>query len=123
MKASITQQDTATEFWTDERCHIIEVSNSENDPDVSIARARVEPGVTTAWHSLKGITERYYILEGEGLVEVGDLAPQTVTQGASVLIPPDVRQRISNSGTTDLVFLAICSPRFVVDAYVDLESV
>jgi mannose-6-phosphate isomerase-like protein (cupin superfamily) len=123
MKASITQQDTATEFWTDERCHIIEVSNSENDPDVSIARARVEPGVTTAWHSLKEITERYYILEGEGLVEVGDLAPQTVTQGASVLIPPDVRQRISNSGTTDLVFLAICSPRFVVDAYVDLESV
>jgi mannose-6-phosphate isomerase-like protein (cupin superfamily) len=122
MKASISQQDTATEFWTDERCHIIEVSNSENDPDVSIARARVEPGVTTAWHSLKEITERYYILEGEGLVEVGDLAPQKVTQGTSVLIPPDVRQRITNTGTTDLIFLAICSPRFVVDAYVDLES-
>jgi len=117
----ITHTDLSAEFWTDERCHIIEVSNSDNDPEVSIARARVESGVTTAWHRLKDITERYYILEGEGVVDIGDLTPETVTVGSTVIIPANVRQRIRNTGDNDLVFLAICSPRFVVEAYEDLE--
>lgn len=119
-KATISHTELDQEFWTDERCHIIEITNSDNDPDVSIARARVEPGVTTAWHLLHGITERYYILEGEGVVEVGELDPEPVSVGSTVIIPPDVRQRITNSGTADLIFLAICSPRFVVDAYQEL---
>ena len=117
----ITHTDITAEFWTDERCHIIEVSNSDDDPEVSIARARVESGVTTAWHRLKDITERYYILEGEGVVDIGDLTPETVTVGSTVIIPANVRQRIRNTGDNDLVFLAICSPRFVVEAYEDLE--
>ena len=117
----ITHTDLSAEFWTDERCHIIEVSNSDNDSEVSKARARVESGVTTAWHRLKDITERYYILEGEGVVEIGDLTPETVTVGSTVIIPANVRQRISNTGDNDLVFLAICSPRFVIEAYEDLE--
>ena len=121
-KATISHTELDQEFWTDERCHIIEIANSDNDPDVSIARARVEPGVTTAWHLLHGITERYYILEGEGVVEVGELDPEPVSAGSIVTIPPHVRQRITNSGTTDLIFLAICSPRFVVDAYQELTE-
>jgi hypothetical protein len=52
----------AVEFETDERCHIQEISNDADDELVSIARARVEPGVTTAWHSLDGISERYIIV-------------------------------------------------------------
>ena len=121
-KATISHTELDQEFWTDERCHIIEIANSDNDPDVSIARARVEPGVTTAWHLLHGITERYYILEGEGVVEVGELDPEPVSAGSTVIIPSHVRQRITNSGTADLIFLAICSPRFVVDAYQELTE-
>ena len=121
-KATISHTELDQEFWTDERCHIIEIANSDNDPDVSIARARVEPGVTTAWHLLHGITERYHILEGEGVVEVGELDPEPVSAGSTVIIPPHVKQRITNSGTADLIFLAICSPRFVVDAYQELTE-
>jgi oxalate decarboxylase/phosphoglucose isomerase-like protein (cupin superfamily) len=38
-----------------------------------------------------------------------------------VLIPPACRQRIANTGAGDLVFLAICTPRFSYDAYEELE--
>jgi mannose-6-phosphate isomerase-like protein (cupin superfamily) len=38
-----------------------------------------------------------------------------------VLIPPSVRQRIANLGKEDLIFLAICTPRFRNEAYEDLQ--
>lgn len=110
------------EFFTEERCHITEFSNIEADPDVSIARARVEPDVATRWHRVNDTAERYVILEGVGLVEVGDLPPQEVSYGDVVLIPPSCRQRITNLGKEDLIFLAICSPRFRQEAYEDIED-
>ena len=122
MKEAVKRLDAAGEFYTPEKCHIIELSNTSDDPDVSIARARVEPGITTRWHRVVGTAERYVILEGKGRVEVGTLAPQDVGPGDVVLIPPSCTQRISNVGNKDLVFLAICSPRFRVEAYEDLES-
>ena len=110
------------EFYTEERCYITELSNTPDDPDVSIARARVEPGVSTRRHQLKGIAERYYILSGKGRVEVGELPPREVQAGDVVLIPPMCSQRISNIGKEDLLFLAICTPRFTLDAYIDVEN-
>lgn len=110
------------EVLTEERCHILELSNSEDDPELSIARARVEPGVTTRWHRVFDTLERYVILDGAGRMEVGDLPPQEVQAGDVVLIPPSVRQRITNVGTSDLVFLAICVPRFRREAYEDAEG-
>jgi mannose-6-phosphate isomerase-like protein (cupin superfamily) len=122
MKPAVLRIDRGAELLTEERCHILELSNSEADPDASIARARVEPGVTTRWHSVEGTAERYVILEGEGRVEVGSLAPEPVGPGDVVLIPPGVRQRIANTGAADLVFLAVCTPRFRQTAYRDREG-
>ncbi|PCJ19636.1 MAG: cupin [Gammaproteobacteria bacterium] len=122
MKETIRKIDLNSEYYISEGCHIIEMSNSPDDPELSIARARVLPGVVTQWHRLKGTAERYVILEGVGEVEVGDLAPQEVTVGDVVLIPPMCAQRISNIGGTDLVFLAICCPRFEVSAYETIEG-
>ena len=122
MKPTIMQQNLGAEFYTDEKCYITELSNTADDPDVSIARARLKPGITTRWHRLQKITERYYIISGQGLIEVGDLPPQDVTNGDIVLIPPMCRQRITNIGSQDLLFLAICSPRFSLSAYEDIDS-
>jgi mannose-6-phosphate isomerase-like protein (cupin superfamily) len=113
---------TTLEYFFTEGCFITEGWNSPHDADVSIARARVEPGVTTRWHRLRGVTERYLILEGRGHVEVGDEPPEDVGPGAVVMIPPGVRQRITNRGDADLIFLAICTPRFTLTGYEDVES-
>lgn len=112
----------AEEYYTPERCHIRELSNTADDPAVSIAQARVAPGVTTRWHRLSDTTERYVILQGEGRAEIGHLPPRTVRPGDVVLIPPGCPQRIANMGGTDLLFLAICSPRFRPAAYEDIDS-
>ena len=71
------------EFWFEEGCFITELSNTPDDPAVSVARARVPVGV--------------------------------------VLIPSSCRQRIANIGDKDLIFLAICTPRFRQEAYQDAE--
>ena len=81
-----------------------------------------KPNVTTAWHRLKGIAERYCITSGTGRVEIGTLPPHDVHPGDIVIIPPMCRQRITNIGQDDLVFLAICTPRFTNEAYEDIEG-
>ena len=122
MKETVKRMDLNTEFYTAERCHIIELSNTPDDPEVSIARARVAPGVTTRWHRLVGTAERYVILEGSGRVEVGGLSPQDMGVGDVVLIPPSCRQRMTNPGPGDLIFFAVCTPRFQSEAYEDIDS-
>ncbi len=121
MRETVLRSDSGQEFFTSENCYILECSNLPEDPAVSLARARVKPGAVTRWHRLRGIVERYYILSGRGRVEIGDLEPQEVSPGDVVLIPPGCRQRIANPGAEDLLFLCVCSPRFVPEAYEELE--
>ncbi|MBK1724111.1 cupin domain-containing protein [Thiocystis violacea] len=104
-----------------EGCFILESWNREEDPAVSIARARVGPGVTTRLHRLAGIVERYLILSGKGIVEVEGLPLRAVGVGDCVYIPAGCAQRIRNRGERELIFLAICSPRFRQSAYEDID--
>ncbi len=110
------------EYWFVEGCHILEWHNRAEDPALSVARARVAAGQTTRWHRLQGITERYLILSGRGRVEIEGLAPAEIGEGAVVVIPPGCAQRIACLGDEELVFLAMCTPRFEAQAYVDVED-
>jgi mannose-6-phosphate isomerase-like protein (cupin superfamily) len=78
----------------------------------------VKPGVTTVPHHLKRVQEIYIISSGQGRVSVGDLEPTDVSVGDVVVIPPMTSQRITNTGSTDLVFYCVCTPRFTQDCYV-----
>jgi mannose-6-phosphate isomerase-like protein (cupin superfamily) len=89
---------------------------------VSIARARVEPGVTTKAHHLEGVQEIYLIVQGCGKVDVAGLEPTEVAPGDTVVIPPNVSQRIANIGRTDLIFYCICTPAFTQQCYHDEEA-
>ena len=110
-----------TETYVEEGCYIVELHNSAADADCSIARARVTPGMTTSLHCLNGIQERYVIIEGQGEVRVGNQPPQTVHTLDVVTIPAGVSQSICNTGHADLIFLCICTPRFCVENYQDLD--
>ena len=122
MKEAIKRIDFGAEFHTSEKCYIIELSTTPDDPEASIARARVPSGVTTRWHRLVGTTERYVIIEGSGRVEVGNLPPHEVSAGDVVLVPRSCRQRITNAGPGDLIFLAICTPPFRQEVYEDIDD-
>ena len=121
MHPEIKHSIASLEYETEERCSILELANDPDDPQVSIARARVSPGVTTAWHKLDGVSERYLIVQGQGIVNIADLPETKVTVGDVVRIPSGVPQRIRNTGEGDLLFYAICSPRFYAGCYVALE--
>ena len=108
------------EFWTTERCYISELVNDAAWPEFSIARTRVEPGITTQLHALS-VHEVYVIESGTGLMTVGDEAPFSVAAGDIVAIPKQVPQRIKNTGTSDLSFLCVCTPRFSQECYTSLE--
>lgn len=110
-----------TEFYTRERCFITELLNDPEDPEVSLARCRVEPGVTTELHQLS-VSERYIIIHGQGLMRLGENQTFPVESGDTVHIGPDEPQQITNTGQSDLVFLCLCSPRFTAECYLPLES-
>ena len=113
---------SSPEFWTDERCFITECLNSEEVPEFSLAVARVKPSVTTQLHSLRDTKEIYIIRKGTGLVLVGKKELE-VSIGDSIIIPANTPQRITNlSDSEDLEFYCHCSPRFVPDAYENLET-
>jgi mannose-6-phosphate isomerase-like protein (cupin superfamily) len=111
----------AGEFWTEERCFITELHNCDASPEASLAVARVEPGVTTQLHALDGVTERYIVRRGEGLLEV-DGARQPMKAGDQFVIPAGASQRIANTGPSDLEFYCLCTPRFFPVSYRNLEA-
>jgi mannose-6-phosphate isomerase-like protein (cupin superfamily) len=121
MQTQILKANEAEEYYFEEGCFILELSNSSADLDVSIARARVKAGVTTKLHRLKGVVERYVILSGIGEVDITGLEPQQLSAGDVVIIPSLCPQRITNIGTEDLVFLAICTPRFTEEVYENMD--
>ena len=118
----ISRYNPDAEFALPERCFINELHNRSDDDTWSVARARVAPGVTTELHSLTGVAERYIILEGEGLVEIGGGAPERVGPLDVAVIPPGVSQRVTNTGAADLIFLCVCTPRFRPEIYVNLGA-
>jgi mannose-6-phosphate isomerase-like protein (cupin superfamily) len=109
------------EFWTDERCFITELHNTPASPETSLALARVEPGVITQLHRLDGVSERYIVRLGEGMLEV-DGRRQLLRTGDQAVIPAGAAQRIENTGDGDLEFYCLCVPRFLPESYVNLEA-
>ena len=108
------------EVYTSERCWITEILNDPLWPESSIARCRVEPGVTTQLHSLS-VHEVYVIVSGTGLMRLGNAASFKVRPGDTVTIPKHESQSIMNTGADDLVFDCICTPKFSQDCYKSLE--
>ncbi len=119
LKPKIVKANSLKETSTSERALIAENYSTEG---ISIAQARIKPGITTMAHHLDGVNEIYLITSGKGQVDVGDIKPTEVTKGDLVVIPAGASQRISNIGKTDLVFYCICTPKFTAECYCGEET-
>jgi mannose-6-phosphate isomerase-like protein (cupin superfamily) len=113
----IIKSGSKSEKYIEENCFITEILNTKEYPDMSIAQARVKPGITTVLHWLKETEEKYFILSGSGEVEIDGEIAGTVQAGDLVLIPNNSTQRIKNTGAEDLIFICICTPRFETKNY------
>jgi mannose-6-phosphate isomerase-like protein (cupin superfamily) len=122
MKPRIVKARLLKEHLTPERCYLYENWGSADDAQVSIARARVKPGVATKAHHLEGVQEIYLIAKGKGKVNIDGLESAEVEEGDVVVIPPGVSQRITNIGKTDLLFYCICTPSFTQNCCHDDEN-
>ena len=79
----------------------------------SLAHAVVKPGDTSLRHKLT-VSEVYYILEGVGILRIGEES-RRVGAGEAIYIPPHSIQSIENIGKTDLKFLCIVDPAWRSD--------
>jgi mannose-6-phosphate isomerase-like protein (cupin superfamily) len=118
MQPMIIKAENLKETLSPERCYIFDnYGFSRGDSQISIARARVEPGVSTIAHHLEDTQEIYLITKGEGKVHLGGIEPAEVCHGDVVVIPPGASQKITNIGKVDLIFYCICMPSFVQENY------
>jgi mannose-6-phosphate isomerase-like protein (cupin superfamily) len=86
----------------------------------SLAEARVPPGGATTPHRHPQTEEIYYILEGQGRMQVDDQACD-VGPGDAIAIPPGAAHQITNLGDKTLRILCCCVPAYEHDDTVLLE--
>ncbi len=92
-------------------CELLHPDREKNEikMDCSIAHAILRPGESSHPHRLKKSSEVYFILEGKGLMYIGD-EKAVLEPGQSVYIPPGEIQFIKNISDVELKFLCMVSP-------------
>lgn len=106
-------------FTTKDRSEIRELLAHRNSclRNQSLAEARLPPGLGTIGHHHVRSEEIYYVLEGEGMMQIED-ERRPIGPGDAIAIPPGVFHRIVNKGEFMLRFLCCCAP-----AYEDEDTV
>jgi len=80
----------------------------------TLAEARLPAGASTVAHHHVETEEIYYVLEGRGLMRVGD-ETRDVGPGDAIAIPPGAVHQMTNRGTALLKFLCCCAPGYEHD--------
>lgn len=77
----------------------------------SLAEEILLPGQTVTPHRHREIEEVYYIVEGRGVMTVGD-EQREIAAGDAVFIPRGHRHTLANTGTEPIKLLLVCGPAF-----------
>ncbi len=77
----------------------------------SLAEASLPPGGATQRHYHRLSEEFYFILEGDGIMEI-DGEEQPVGQGDAILIPPGAWHQIRTGTDRGVRFLCCCAPPY-----------
>lgn len=88
----------------------------------SLAEEILLPGQAVTPHHHREIEEVYYIIEGRGVMTVGD-EQREVAAGDAVFIPRGNRHTLANTGTEPIRLLLVCGPAFFYeDEVLDAEA-
>ena len=82
--------------------------------NTSLAEATVAPDQSTPRHRHRASEVIYYILSGEGIVEIA-ARQHEAHPGDAFLIPPGSEHRVTCIGGTPLRLLCLCSPPYEHD--------
>lgn len=82
--------------------------NTSNGINYSLAQFTLEPETKSKIHKIRS-SEIYYILEGNGVLEINN-EKFHLCKNDSVYVPPNSEQFIKNIGSSELVFLCIVEP-------------
>ncbi len=109
----------ANYFMALDKTLLCELLHPEREPGnlkmgYSLAQAVLKPGRSSLPHKLKTASEVYYILEGEGLLVIGEES-ERVRPGQAIYIPPDSVQFLRNTGEQDLKFLCLVFPPWRIE--------
>lgn len=88
--------------------------NTQGNKQQSLAEAIVKPGEITLLHKHIKSEEIYFILQGEGDMNLDNETIQ-VHSGDSICITPGIKHNIKNTGNEDLKILCCCSPAYSHD--------
>ena len=101
-------------FTTKDGSQIRSILDCANAPvrNQSLAEASIPAGRSTDRHYHKKSEEFYFLLEGEGTMEI-DGEKRSVAPGDAILIPPGAWHQITAS--TALRFLCCCAPPYSHD--------
>jgi mannose-6-phosphate isomerase-like protein (cupin superfamily) len=102
-------------------CELLHPEREGLNLPYSLAFALLSPGKASLPHMLRGSSEVYYFLQGEGRMHIEDEIVD-IKAGQAVYIPPGSRQFIQNSGIEDLKFLCIVCPVWRKDNDVVFEA-
>jgi mannose-6-phosphate isomerase-like protein (cupin superfamily) len=87
----------------------------------SLAEARIGVGASTMAHHHPDTEEIYYILVGQGRIDIdGEL--REVGPGDAIAIPPGAKHQITNIGAVELKLLCCCAPGYEDSDTVMVES-
>lgn len=77
----------------------------------SLAEETLPPGCSVTPHHHEVIEEIYYILAGQGVMQIGD-ERREVGVGDAVYIPRGLRHTLTNTGAEEMKILLVCGPAF-----------
>jgi mannose-6-phosphate isomerase-like protein (cupin superfamily) len=77
----------------------------------SLAEETLPPGRSVTPHRHEVLEEIYYIIAGQGVMQIGD-ERRAVGAGDAVYIPRRHRHTLTNTGAEEMKILLVCGPAF-----------
>jgi mannose-6-phosphate isomerase-like protein (cupin superfamily) len=77
----------------------------------SLAEEILPPGKTVPRHHHEILEEIYYILQGSGVMTVGEES-KIVSSGDAIFIPKNQVHSLTNTGEDEMKLLLVCGPAF-----------